>query len=55
MPGRYFVALLGLSADYQTKMRELAAAQSTNGWELVGTVPDPILAGNTLLVFKRQK
>ena len=50
-----FVALLGLSADYQTKLRELAAANSTNGWELAGTAPDPILAGNTVLIFKRQK
>lgn len=50
-----FVAFLGLSADFQSKLRELAAANSTNGWELAGTVPDPILAGNTLLIFKRQK
>ena len=50
-----FVAFLGLSADFQSKLRELAAANSTNGWELAGTVPDPILTGNTLLIFKRQK
>jgi len=51
----FFAACSDLSSANQARFSDAISGGSKDGWELAATSPDPAIAGNTLLIFKRQK